>query len=188
MTSRSQDAPAVVLAVVLVTTALLSVTLVPVPSTAAAARERHGDHMLRLAAHATRRLRTAGWDAGVSRQLEALPRPDSTSLSVAGRRAAAEDSLRIRQPRIGVRRRTTPRKGTLVVVDDIVTTGATLAAVTRRLEEAKMQVDGAAVLAATQLRRSSPAGFAGFPPDGTQKVNLGQSVSRTRGDAGASAR
>jgi predicted amidophosphoribosyltransferase len=164
------------------------VTLVPVPSTAAAARERHGDHMLRLAAHTVRRLRAAGWQADVSPQLEALPRPDSTSLSVAGRRAAAEDSLRIRRARIGVRRRATPPEGTLVVVDDIVTTGATLAAVTRRLEEAKMQVDGAAVVAATQLRRSSTSGFAGFPPGGTEKVNAGHSVSRTRGDAGASAR
>ncbi|MCO8272971.1 ComF family protein [Actinoplanes sp. TRM 88003] len=164
------------------------VTLVPVPSTAAASRERHGDHMLRLAAHTVRRLRGAGWQAEISPQLEALPRPDSTSLSVAGRRAAAEDSLRIRRARIGVRRRAEPRKGTLVVVDDIVTTGATLAAVTRRLEEAKMQVDGVAVLAATQLRGTSGSGFAGFPPDGTEKVNVGLSVSRTRGDAGASAR
>jgi predicted amidophosphoribosyltransferase len=41
-------------------------------------------------------------------------------------------------------------RGTLVVVDDIVTTGATLAAVTCRLKEADMQVAGAAVLAATQ--------------------------------------
>ncbi|GAB2598394.1 hypothetical protein Aab01nite_74370 [Paractinoplanes abujensis] len=146
------------------------VILVPVPSTAAAARERHGDHMRRLAAHAVRRLRAAGWDADVSPQLEALPRPDSTSLSVAGRRAAAEDSLRIRRARIGVLRRAAPRKGTLVVVDDIVTTGATLAAATGRLEEAKMQVAGAAVLAATELRRSTAVGFGGLPPGGTEKV------------------
>lgn len=146
------------------------VTLVPVPSTAAAARERRGDHMRRLAAHTVRRLRAAGWDAGVSHQLEALPRPDSTSLSVVGRRAVAEDSLRIRRPRIGVPRRREPRRGTLVIVDDIVTTGATLAAATGRLEEAKMQVAGAAVLAATQLRRSSAVGFDGLPPGGTEKV------------------
>ncbi len=49
---------------------------------------------------------------------------------------------------------------TLVVVDDIVTTGATLAAVAARLREANMQVAGAAVLAATQLRRT-PRGGAG---------------------------
>ncbi|WP_239079962.1 phosphoribosyltransferase family protein [Paractinoplanes brasiliensis] len=126
--------------------------------------------MRRLAAQAVRRLRAAGWDAGVSHQLEALPRPDSTSLSVAGRRAAAEDSLRIRRARIGVRWRAESRRGTLVIVDDIVTTGATLAAATGRLEEAKMQVAGAAVLAATPLRRSSAVGFDVLPPGGTEKV------------------
>ncbi|MGK5681020.1 ComF family protein [Actinoplanes sp. URMC 104] len=146
------------------------VTLVPVPSTAAAVRERHGDHMARLAGHTVRRLREAGWDARVSRQLEALPRPDSTSLSVAGRRAAADSSLRIRGPRIGVPRRAAPRKGTLVIVDDIVTTGATLAAATGRLEEAKMQVAGAAVLSATRLRRGSPFRCAGFPPRGADRA------------------
>ena len=51
-------------------------------------------------------------------------------------------------------------RGTLIVVDDIVTTGATLAAVTSRLREVDMQVTGAAVLAATRLRRlrGGPAG------------------------------
>ena len=38
------------------------------------------------------------------------------------------------------------------MVDDIVTTGATMAAVTSRLGEAQVQVTGAAVLAATRLR------------------------------------
>jgi hypothetical protein len=52
---------------------------VPVPSTARAVRERHGDHLGRLAAHAVRRLRGAGWDAAVARPLRALPRPDSAS-------------------------------------------------------------------------------------------------------------
>lgn len=130
------------------------VLLVPVPSTAAAVRERHGDHMARLAAHAVRRLRRAGWQADLTRLLKASPRPDSASLSVAERAAAAESSLRIRSARIGVPRRATPEKCTLVVVDDIVTTGATLAAVTGRLGEVNLQVTGAAVLAATRLRKS----------------------------------
>jgi predicted amidophosphoribosyltransferase len=140
------------------------VLLIPVPSTAAAARERHGDHMARLAAHAVRQLRAAGWEADLSRRLHALPRPDSASLTVSERAAAAESSLRIRRARIGVLRRERPTKGTLVVVDDIVTTGATLAAVTGRLGEANMQVAGAAVVAATQLRRSAAAGFTGYGP------------------------
>ena len=133
------------------------VTLVPIPSTAAAARARSGDHMIRLAAHTARRLRAAGWDAAVGNLLRALPRPDSASLSVAARSAAAVNSLRIRSPRIGFSRRAAPRPGTLVMVDDIVTTGATLAAAANRLEEANLQVTGAAVLAATELRRSRGA-------------------------------
>jgi predicted amidophosphoribosyltransferase len=137
------------------------ILLVPVPSTAAAARERNGDHMERLATQTVRRLRAAGWDADVLRVLQALPRLDSASLTAAERVTVAESSLRIRKPRLGFHLHGASRKGTLVVVDDIVTTGATLAAVTGRLREAKMQVAGAAVLAATQLRKSSRAGFAG---------------------------
>jgi predicted amidophosphoribosyltransferase len=136
------------------------VTLVPVPSTAAAVRERHGDHMARLAGQTARRLRAAGWEARVARPLRALPRPDSATLDTAGRRAAAESSLRIRSARKPFSGRGPRIEGTLVVVDDIVTTGATLAAVTRRLREANMQVAGAAVVAATQLRRATPIRFA----------------------------
>ena len=131
------------------------VLLVPVPSTAAARRERHGDHMARLTGHAARRLRAAGYTVRVEQPLSALPRPDSTVLDAAGRAAAALGSLRINPARIRVLRRGTRMRGTLVVTDDIVTTGATLAAVARRLEEADMQVTGAAVLAATRLRAHS---------------------------------
>ncbi|MEU7907792.1 phosphoribosyltransferase family protein [Actinoplanes sp. NPDC049118] len=163
------------------------VWLLPVPSTASAVRERHGDHMARLATHAVRRLRAAGWNAGVGWPLRALPRPDSTSLDVAARATAAENSLRIRGTRIRVLRRRPTMRGTLIVVDDIVTTGATLAAVTSRLREANMQVTGAAVLAATRLRSGRvPSGVravAGAPPG--PKV-LG-SVPRTRGDGRPSA-
>lgn len=137
------------------------VILIPVPSTAAAARERNGDHMMRLAVHAVRRLREAGWTADVTRPLQALPRPDSASLTPTERVAAAESSLRIRPHQRAFRQHGALPKGTLVVVDDIVTTGATLAAVTGRLREAKMQVAGAATLAATQLRRTSRRGFTG---------------------------
>ncbi|MEV6489425.1 phosphoribosyltransferase family protein [Actinoplanes sp. NPDC051633] len=130
--------------------------VVPVPSTAKARRERYGDHMARLATHAVRRLRAAGWEAAVGPVLRVAPRPDSASLDADGRRIAAESSLRIRRSRIRVLRRAARMRSTLVVVDDIVTTGATLAAVTGRLKEANMQVTAAAVLAATRLRRAGP--------------------------------
>jgi predicted amidophosphoribosyltransferase len=142
------------------------VVLVPVPSTAKAIRERHGDHMARLAAHAVRRLRAAGWQAEVRAMLQALPRPDSASLDAAGRAVAAENSLRIRRSRIGVSPRAQTMRGTLIVVDDIVTTGATLAAVSARLREANVLVAGAAVLAATRLRSAAKGRNAGLPPRG----------------------
>jgi predicted amidophosphoribosyltransferase len=131
------------------------VTLIPVPSTAAARRERYGDHMARLTEHAAGRLRAAGYRVNVVQPLRALPRPDSTSLDASERATVAVNSLRM-APRIGVLQRGGRSRGTLVVADDIVTTGATLAAVARRLEEADMQVTGAAVLAATKLRKTRP--------------------------------
>jgi predicted amidophosphoribosyltransferase len=134
------------------------VLVVPVPSTARARRERYGDHMARMATHAVRRLRGAGWQARLGQPLRAMPRPDSASLDAAGRRSAAESSLRIRRSRMSVLRRAATMRSTLVVVDDIVTTGATLAAVTGRLREADMQVTAAAVVAATRLRSAARAG------------------------------
>jgi predicted amidophosphoribosyltransferase len=163
------------------------VRLIPVPSTAAAVRERHGDHMARLAAHAVRRLRAAGWNADLGRPLRALPRPDSASLDAAGRAAAAENSLRIRSAPIPVLRRRPTMRGTLIVVDDIVTTGATLAAVTGRLREADMQVTGAAVLAATRLRAGRGRNRAVVPGEVPPRGESPCSVPRTRGDGRASA-
>ena len=146
-------------------------TVLPVPSTARAVRERHGDHMARLAVQAVRRLRAAGWQAAATRALRARSRPDSASLDAAARVSAAENSLRIRACRIPILRRTLTMKGTLVVVDDIVTTGATLAAVATLLGEAKMQVAGAAVLAATRLRSGDSSGLAALPPGGIERAD-----------------
>jgi predicted amidophosphoribosyltransferase len=152
--------------------------VVPVPSTAKARRERYGDHMARLATHAVRRLRVAGWEAALGQVLSVTPRPDSASLDAEERRIAAESSLRIRPSRMRVLRRAATMRSTLVVVDDIVTTGATLAAVTGRLREANMQVRAAAVLAATRLRRAGRS-ETGADPAGPCVIGV---VPRTRGD------
>jgi predicted amidophosphoribosyltransferase len=162
--------------------------VLPVPSTARAARARHGDHLARLAAHTVRRLVAAGWHARVVQPLRASPRPDSASLDAAERAAVAVSSLRIRSSRIGDLRRCVTAGGMLVVVDDIVTTGSTLAAVADRLDGANVQVAGAAVLAATQLRHRPPTGSPGLPPGGSEWANRRESVPRTRGDGRASAR
>jgi predicted amidophosphoribosyltransferase len=129
------------------------VLLVPVPDTVQAARRRHGDHLARLARHAAARLREAGRPAVVAHPLRALPRPDSAGLDSAARAAAAEAAFRVRPGRAAQLREVTRSAGAqVVVVDDIVTTGVTAAAVTARLAEAGVAVRAVAVLAATARR------------------------------------
>lgn len=137
--------------------------LVPVPTTARAIRQRHGDHLARLVRQAARRLRAAGWPTGVARPLRALPRPDSAGLDRAGRAAAAAAFLGVR-PAVLDRLRAAAAGTTVVVVDDVVTTGATVAAVSRRLAAAGVPVDAVAVLAATRLRGGGGPGSAGLSP------------------------
>ncbi|MGI5213925.1 ComF family protein [Plantactinospora sp. CA-290183] len=128
------------------------VLLVPVPATARAVRARHGDHLRRLARHAAVRLHGSGWPVAVASPLRALPRPDSATLDSAGRAAAAAGAFRPRGRRLAAVRRLAAGR-TVVVLDDIVTTGVTLTAVARLLAGAGIGVRAAAVLAAT-VRRS----------------------------------
>jgi predicted amidophosphoribosyltransferase len=130
------------------------VHLVPVPSTAQAARQRHGDHLWRLARHTAARLRQAGWSVSVARPLRALPRPDSVALDAAGRATAAANAFQIRPGRPSAS--LAAPSGVTVVLDDLVTTGVTLAAVTARLAEIGVNVQAAAVLAATSRRHPPP--------------------------------
>ncbi|MFI7578104.1 ComF family protein [Micromonospora sp. NPDC049497] len=124
------------------------VLLVPVPDTSAAARSRYGDHLDRLARHCADRLRAAGWAARVARPLVARPRADSLTLDSAGRAAAAQAAFRMRPGPVPV-----AGPAAVVVLDDIVTTGATLAAVTAALTATGLSPTVAAVLAATEKRR-----------------------------------
>lgn len=141
-----------------------AVLLVPVPSTGRAARRRHGDHVVRLARHAARRLTAAGRPTAVHRALRALPRPDSAGLSAAERAMGAQGAFRVR--RLGLARlRAAAAPARVVLVDDLVTTGATLVAAARALGGAGVPVAAAAVLAATvrrdrgSPRRTSPSGI-----------------------------
>ncbi|MDR7279157.1 ComF family protein [Catenuloplanes atrovinosus] len=126
-----------------------AVVLVPVPSTPRAVRERQGDHLAALAGWAASRLREAGVRTTLARPLTARSRADSTELSAAGRMTEAAAKFRVRA-REAARLRDTP--GPAILLDDIVTTGATLAVIADRLRAAGVAVTGAAVLAAT-LRR-----------------------------------
>src|SRR5215207_5498761 len=66
-----------------------------VPDTPSAARQRHGDHMRRLAVAAVRRLNLIGRDALVGQPLVARPRADSAALHIAQRAASAREAFAV---------------------------------------------------------------------------------------------
>jgi len=122
-----------------------------VPDTPGAARQRHGDHMRRLAVAAVRRLNLVGREALVAEALLARPKADSVELGIAERAEAARDAFAVNRSGLRLARwRSTHRA--VVLLDDIVTTGATLAAAAELLAEAELEVLTCAVLAATRRR------------------------------------
>jgi predicted amidophosphoribosyltransferase len=134
------------------------VLLVPVPGTAAAVRKRHGDHMTGLARRAAQALRRSGRPAAVANPVRALPRPDSTHLSATARAAAAATAFDTHPARMPAIRHAVAAGVTVVLVDDVMTTGVTLCAVARTLERSGIPVRHAAVLAATRRRAGSVRG------------------------------
>jgi predicted amidophosphoribosyltransferase len=127
------------------------VLLVPVPTTRAAAAARGGDHVLRLArrAAAARGLRVAP-DA---LRLTRTPL-DSAGLGVDERAANLDQAMRARA---------VPPGTAAVLVDDIVTTGATLREGARALAAAGWPVLGGAVVAATRRHSGGSSWRTGSP-------------------------
>lgn len=118
--------------------------LVPVPSRRAAAMSRGGSHMLRLAGSAAASLAASGTAAGVAPALRmAAGTRDSVGLSASAR--VANLAGRIRPDPAGF----PPPGAALVLVDDVVSTGATVAACTRILRRAGFSVDAVLALTAT---------------------------------------
>ena len=126
------------------------VVLVPVPSARAVARQRGGNHVLRLARKAGRVL-----DLPVRPQLSLRwPVRDSAGLGAVQRGTNLAGAMTARPKPYGSHR-------SAVIVDDIVTTGTTVREAARALAEAGWQVSGAAVVAATprgDRKMSSPGG------------------------------
>jgi predicted amidophosphoribosyltransferase len=128
------------------------VLLVPVPSSAAAVRRRGRDHVRELADVAAAELRTAGVPARTMRLLgRAGGRRvrDSAGLDAAQRRANLAGRFRVRA--------LPPPGSRLVLVDDVVTSGATLTEAAGVLSAVAAPVL-AAVVAATP-RRPAPGPF-----------------------------
>jgi predicted amidophosphoribosyltransferase len=131
------------------------VVVIPVPSTAAAARQRHGDHMRRLARQTVRALNGAGWPAAMVVPAAARPRADSVHMTAADRAAAARDAFRTR---LGPARRVAAAGAAgacVLAIDDVLTTGATLASLATRLMTDGVGVHGAVTLAATRRRTAA---------------------------------
>jgi predicted amidophosphoribosyltransferase len=129
--------------------------LVTVPGSRATAAERGGDHVRRLARR-----------AGVATGLRVAPgvlsptrhKQDSAGLdAVARARNLAGAFAAQPAPRGG----SGPAAPAVVIVDDIVTTGATIREAARALRAAGWRVAGAAVVAATPLRPLEERGEAG---------------------------
>lgn len=129
-----------------------AVLVTPVPSRAAALRERGYDHTRRLADGVARRLRAVGYAATAS-PLLAVRRQvaDQGELDARGRAANLSFAY--------VTRGTVPPGVHVIVVDDVITTGSTLVEAARALRDAGAGRVSAAVVAATKR-----TGFASDSP------------------------
>jgi len=117
--------------------------VVPVPSARSSVRRRGADLTALLARETARGLREAGLEVTLDR-----------ALAAAGQRSRGRSSS-ARWDAARVRLRLQPRARCVVLVDDVMTTGATLARASACLEDAGTAVIGALVLAATPRRGAS---------------------------------
>ena len=126
-------------------------TVVPVPSRGAVVRRRGHDPMLRVARRAAARLRRSGVPVVVSRPLRARGRVrDQAGLSAAERAENLQGAFVCPRP-------ARPGDRPVVVVDDVLTTGATAREAQRAREAAGHRVLGIATVAATRRLHEAAA-------------------------------
>ncbi|MGH3318883.1 MAG: ComF family protein [Streptosporangiaceae bacterium] len=120
--------------------------LVPVPTVRAAVRRRGHEPTARIASAAARFLRDRGYPAGVVRVLRHSRRiADQAGLSAVDRARNLSGALVVSPTRVAA-----VRGRTVIVVDDVITTGATLAEASRALRAAGAVVPAVATVAGTR--------------------------------------
>ncbi|MGW1343119.1 ComF family protein [Kribbella sp. NPDC002412] len=128
-----------------------AVWLCPVPSAGSTVRQRGHDPLRRITRAAARSLRRQGIDARPAAALTVVRRPDDQAGLSAERRTANLDGAFAARSRWAETLTDQP----VLLVDDVITTGSTLAEAGRALESTGIPVLGCAVLAATRRRRPS---------------------------------
>ncbi|MEV7005730.1 phosphoribosyltransferase family protein [Streptosporangium sp. NPDC051022] len=129
------------------------VVLVPVPGARSALRRRGHDPVGALAELAAVCLHAAGWPTRVDRSLVHRRRvADQAGLSSPERAENLARAFGVARGGKGAVPGSWGGSGVVVLVDDIVTTGATLAEAARALREAGWEVPLAATIAATRRR------------------------------------
>lgn len=123
--------------------------LVPVPSRRVASRRRGGDHLFLLARRAAGPHRGGGV-CGVVVPVLRLLRPvrDMAALTAVERRTNLRGAVGVSGPELAVVREAVGLGCPVVVVDDVVTTGSTIAEACRVLQEHAVPVVAAATIAA----------------------------------------
>ena len=135
-----------------------AVVLVPVPPSRRSLRERDRDLVLELARGSAKQLQRLGVSARVVRALRLVRQPaDQHDLDQASRQANLAGAM-------GVRRQVGPQSR-VVVVDDILTSGATLSEAVRALAEG----DGASILGSAIVA----AGKSLSGPENTSPISSG---------------
>ncbi|MCM3924266.1 ComF family protein, partial [Frankia sp. AiPs1] len=128
--------------------------LVPVPSSAAARRRRGFDHLALLCSAAATVLRRHGHRVGVAPVLRPVRRlADQAGLGAAARAANLAGAFELANPARAV----LPAGARVIVVDDVLTTGATVGEAVRALRAASVPTAAVAVIAVTDPTRGRVA-------------------------------
>jgi len=134
--------------------------LVPVPSRRSAAARRGGQHVQSLAAHAAAVLAGRGHPAAVAPALRMAPGVrDSVGLTAAARRQNLAGRVLLHGAGVP------PRRVPVVLVDDVLTTGATAAECTAVLARAGVEVHAIVALAAAGGHSALHGGSTGRAAD-----------------------